>query len=112
MSVQKSDQTLVITGITGYLASVLGYDLLTKGYTIRGTSRSFRSAKSLLEGPYAPFKDRVKIYEVPDITVDGAFDNVVRGKLFNFLYSLLFEYHTVSLSVSRPTHYLLSNISL
>lgn len=73
-------EILVITGINGYLASVLGHTLLTKGYSIRGTVRSLRSANALLEGAYAPFKDRVQIYEVPDITVDGAFDNVVQGE--------------------------------
>jgi nucleoside-diphosphate-sugar epimerase len=73
-------EILVITGINGYLASVLGYSLLNEGYSIRGTVRSLQSAEPLLEGAYASFKDRVTFYEVPDITVDCAFDEVVRGK--------------------------------
>jgi nucleoside-diphosphate-sugar epimerase len=79
-AVSPKNEVLVITGINGYLASVLGHILLAKGYSIRGTVRSLRSANALLEGAYAPFKEQVTIYEVPDITVDGAFDDVVRGE--------------------------------
>ncbi|KAF2835330.1 NAD(P)-binding protein [Patellaria atrata CBS 101060] len=79
MSQPSNNDVLVITGINGYIASVLGYALLKKGYHIRGTVRSLEKAKPLLEGVYAPYKDRVQIYQVPDITADGAFDEVVKG---------------------------------
>ncbi|CAD6443613.1 48775d96-b4dd-4517-ba77-da740819e717 [Sclerotinia trifoliorum] len=74
-----NNSTVLITGINGYIASVLGMQLLEAGYSIRGTTRRLSSADPLLEGPYAPYIDRVKIYEVPDMTVSGAFDEAVKG---------------------------------
>jgi hypothetical protein len=75
----SNGQTLLITGINGYIASVLGVFVLSEGYSLRGTTRRAASAEPLLSGPYAPYKDRVKIYEVPDMTVDGAFDEAAKG---------------------------------
>ncbi|KAJ8071399.1 hypothetical protein OCU04_001720 [Sclerotinia nivalis] len=71
--------TVLITGINGYIASVLGMHLLQAGYSIRGTTRRLSSADPLLKGPYAPYIDQVKIYEVPDMTISGAFDEAVKG---------------------------------
>ncbi|KAF7872381.1 hypothetical protein EAF04_003302 [Stromatinia cepivora] len=71
--------TVLITGINGYIASVLGLHLLEAGYSIRGTTRRLSSTEPLLKGPYAPYIDRVKMYEVPDMTISGAFDEVVKG---------------------------------
>ncbi|KAH7384961.1 hypothetical protein BKA64DRAFT_154165 [Cadophora sp. MPI-SDFR-AT-0126] len=80
MSIPESNgKTVLITGVNGYIASVLGLDLLSKGYSLRGTSRRAASAEPLLKGPYAPYIDRVKIYEVPDMTIDGAFDEAANG---------------------------------
>lgn len=76
----SNNKTVLITGINGYIASVLGSHLLQAGYSIRGTTRRISSAEPLLKGPYAPYIDRVKIYEVPDMTVSGAFDEAVKGK--------------------------------
>jgi nucleoside-diphosphate-sugar epimerase len=75
----RNGKTVLITGINGYIASVLGLALLEKGYSLRGTSRRIASTEPLLKGPYAPYADRIKIYEVPDMTVDGAFDEAVKG---------------------------------
>ena len=80
MSLPDSNgQTLLITGINGYIASVLGALILSKGYFLRGTTRRAASAEPLLTGPYAAYKDRIKIFEVPDMTVDGAFDEAAKG---------------------------------
>lgn len=76
---ESNGKTVLITGINGYIAGVLGLHLLSKGYSIRGTSRRAASAEPLLKGPYAPYSERVKIYEVPDMTVDEAFDEAVKG---------------------------------
>ncbi|TGO26465.1 hypothetical protein BPAE_0059g00350 [Botrytis paeoniae] len=75
----SNNRTVLITGINGYIASVLGLHLLQAGYSVRGTTRRISSAEPLLKGPYAPYIDRVKIYEVPDITIAGAFDEAVKG---------------------------------
>jgi len=80
MSLPESNgKTILVTGINGYIASVLGLDLLSKGYSLRGTSRRAASAASLLQGPFAPYADRVTIFEVPDMTIDGAFDEAAKG---------------------------------
>lgn len=76
----SNGKTVLITGINGYISSVLGLHLLAKGYSVRGTTRRRTSSEPLLIGPYASYKERVEIYEVPDITVSGAFDKAARGK--------------------------------
>lgn len=76
---ESNGKTVLITGINGYIASVLGLHLLDKGYSVRGTARSAASSERLLQGPYAAYSNRVGIYEVPDITVDGAFDEASKG---------------------------------
>jgi nucleoside-diphosphate-sugar epimerase len=76
---ESNGKSVLVTGINGYIASVLGLELLSKGYILRGTSRRASSVQSLLKGPYAVYSDRVKIYEVPDMTIDGAFDEASRG---------------------------------
>jgi hypothetical protein len=81
MAVPESNgKTVLITGINGYIASVLGMHLLSNGYSIRGTSRKAASAEPLIKGPYAPYADRVTMYEVPDMTIHGAFDEAVKGQ--------------------------------
>lgn len=75
----SNGKTVLITGINGYIASVLGLNLLTRGYSLRGTTRRLASTDPLLKGPYAPYADRIKIYEVSDMTIDGAFDDAAKG---------------------------------
>ena len=72
---------VVVSGINGYIASTIGLDLLKKGYTLRGTSRSTHSADALLKGAYKDYIDRVQMVSVPDMTVPGAFDEAVKGSL-------------------------------
>ncbi|MCJ1394595.1 hypothetical protein MMC18_007475, partial [Xylographa bjoerkii] len=80
MSSTKSDGKIVlVSGINGYIASTIGLDLLKKGYTLRGTSRSAHSADALLKGAYKDYVDRVQMVSVPDMTIPGAFDEAVKG---------------------------------
>ena len=76
----SNGKTVLVTGINGYIASVLGLLLLTKGYSIRGTTRRSASSEPLLKGPYAPYRDRVQIFEIADMTADGAFDEAAKGE--------------------------------
>lgn len=78
----SNGKTILITGINGYIASVLGQLLLSKGYSIRGTTRRTVASDSLLKGPYAPYKERIQIYEIPDMTASGAFDEAAKGGYF------------------------------
>lgn len=76
----SNGKTVLITGINGYIASVLGALVISKGYYLRGTSRRLASTEALLTGPYAQYKERVKMFEVPDMVgLGGA----------NFLFQLV-----------------------
>lgn len=75
----SNGKTVLITGINGYIASVLAQLLLTKGYSIRGTTRRSAASEPFLNGPWAPYKERVQIYEVSDMTASGAFDEAAKG---------------------------------
>jgi len=75
----SNGKTALITGINGYIASVIGHELLQKGYNLRGTSRSAKSSDPLFNGAYQEYASRVEIVEVPDMTVTGAFDEAVKG---------------------------------
>jgi len=76
----RNGKTVLITGINGYIASALGQLLLANGYSVRGTTRRLASTEPLLNGPYAKYQDRIKIFEVPDMTISGAFDEASKGQ--------------------------------
>jgi nucleoside-diphosphate-sugar epimerase len=76
---ESNGKTVLITGINGYIAGVIGQLLLTKGYSLRGTTRKASSVEGLVKGPYGPYQDRVQIFEVPDMTKPGAFDEAAKG---------------------------------
>jgi hypothetical protein len=80
-----SKDLVLITGVNGYIAAVAAKHFLDHGHSVRGTVRKVASAKELLEGPLKEYADSGKftVVEVPDITVDGAFDEAVKGKYTN-----------------------------
>jgi nucleoside-diphosphate-sugar epimerase len=63
------------------IAAVTAKHLLDTGYSVRGTVRKSSSAKPLLDGPLKEYAaaGKLTVTEVPDITVDGAFDQAVKG---------------------------------
>ena len=80
MSLPASNGKIVlISGINGYIASNIGLDLLHKGYTVRGTSRSISARDHLLSGAFKGYEGRYEHEVVPDITETGAFDKAVKG---------------------------------
>jgi len=92
MAISESNgQTILITGINGYIASALGQLVLSNGYSLRGTSRSVKSALPLLTGAYAAYSDRVEIIEIPSMTAEGAFDEAVKGEYPSGISSGLFS---------------------
>lgn len=76
-----SNDLVLITGVNGYIASVAAKHFLDHGHSVRGTVRKATSAQALLDGPLKDYAATGKftIAEVPDITVDGAFDEAVKG---------------------------------
>ncbi|KAJ4291166.1 hypothetical protein N0V90_010364 [Kalmusia sp. IMI 367209] len=76
-----SKGTVLISGLNGFIAAVTAKHLLDNGYKVRGTVRRLLSATPLVEGPLKSYAQsgQLSIVEVPDITVDGAFDDAVQG---------------------------------
>lgn len=72
---------VLITGVNGYIAAVAAKHFLDHGYSVRGTVRKVASVKEIAEGPLKKYADAgtFTVVEVPDITVDGAFDEAVKG---------------------------------
>ena len=74
-----NNKVILISGITGYIAGRIGYNLLQKGYIVRGTSRRQHSADALINGAYREYADRVQILAVADMAKPRAFDEAVKG---------------------------------
>lgn len=80
MSSPNSDgKTVLVTGISGYIASLIGLEILFRGYNLRCTSRTLERAEALLNHAYEDYASRVEIIEIKDITEPGVFDEAVRG---------------------------------
>ncbi|GAA5907433.1 uncharacterized protein JCM6883_001207 [Sporobolomyces salmoneus] len=71
--------TILVTGANGFIASHLVEQLLPFGYKVRGTTRSASKLSNLKKKWDAKYPGQFEIAEVPDITVDGAFDDAVKG---------------------------------
>ncbi|RMX90014.1 hypothetical protein D0869_00441 [Hortaea werneckii] len=72
--------TVLVTGVTGFIASHVADQLLQAGYHVRGTSRSKDKADwmvQLFSSKYG--ENRFEVYEVPDMMADTAFDESVKG---------------------------------
>jgi hypothetical protein len=74
---------VLISGINGYIAAVTAKHFLDAGLNVRGTARKLASAKEMIEGPLKGYAQagRFEVVEVPDITVEGAFDEAVKGRV-------------------------------
>jgi nucleoside-diphosphate-sugar epimerase len=79
------EQTAVVTGATGFVATELVKQLLAKGYNVRGTVRSTKdSAKTqALTNLAAALPGRLELFEA-DLLTDGTFDDAVSGAHYVF----------------------------
>lgn len=91
-----SKDLILISGVNGYIAAVAAKHFLDSGYSVRGTVRKLESANPLLEGPLKDYatSGAFSVVEVPDITVDGAFDEAVKGNSIRFLS--IEAFHTIA----------------
>ena len=72
-----TEQPVVVTGASGFIAAHLVKELLERGYRVRGTVRGGAEKYPFLTGlPGAPA--RLELVNA-DLTTEGAFDEVVRG---------------------------------
>lgn len=76
-----SRSLVLITGINGYIAAHTAATFLKAGYSVRGTIRGRNANVESLVRALTPYHDgsRLELVEVPDISVDGAFDHAVEG---------------------------------
>ncbi|KAK6501415.1 methylglyoxal reductase (NADPH-dependent) gre2 [Arthrobotrys musiformis] len=70
---------ILVTGVTGYIASWTALKLLEQGYKVRGTARTLSKAEYLKTGPFAKYASNFEIAEVADLEDDGAFNEAVKG---------------------------------
>ncbi|KAK1572679.1 NAD dependent epimerase/dehydratase [Colletotrichum navitas] len=71
---------VLVTGVNGYLGSHVADQFLHYGYNVRGTVRDVVSSGwlcDLFEGKYG--KGRFELVSVPDMTTEGAYNEVVKG---------------------------------
>ena len=73
-----SEQTIVITGISGFVASHIARTFLEAGYKVRGTVRSERSIAGIQKA-HAQQNDRLSFVVVPDMAAPNALHDAVKG---------------------------------
>lgn len=89
---------VLVTGASGFVASWVIKELLDEGYTVRGTLRSIDKSEQ-----YPPSikkeaeSGRLEFVEVPDMAVEGAFDDAVRD-----VDAILHVASPVTISVDDP----------
>lgn len=72
--------TVLVTGANGLLGSHTADQFLEHGYKVRGTVRDAEKnawLQALFDNKYG--KGSFELFEVPDLTVDGAFHEAVKG---------------------------------
>jgi nucleoside-diphosphate-sugar epimerase len=72
--------TVLITGVNGYIASHVADQVIAAGYKVRGTVRSKAKGElmtEVYEKRHGPGKFESVV--VPDMAVDHAFDDAVKG---------------------------------
>ena len=74
--------TVLVTGANGLLGSHIADQFLEHGYKVRGTVRDTEKnawLQTVFDKKYG--KGSFELFKVPDLTVDGAFDEAVKGVL-------------------------------
>lgn len=72
------DQTILITGASGFVATHVLRVFLQRGYRVRGTVRSEQTAERVRE-IFTEYGDKLSFTIVKDIAQPGAFDEAVKG---------------------------------
>lgn len=71
-------QTVLVTGASGFIAAHVVEAFLQKGYNVRGTVRSDKTAAKVLK-THAKYSEQISVAIVPDIAAPNAFDEAVKG---------------------------------
>lgn len=76
---------IVISGATGFIGSHVVDQALAAGYRVRGTTRDVEKAAWEVEHFEKKYgADKFELVAVPDMGVETAFDEAVKGKLGHF----------------------------
>jgi len=72
---------VLITGVTGHVASELARQFLERGYRVRGTARDLAKASWLVNDVFKDYVDKgyFELTHVPYIDAEGGFDASVKG---------------------------------
>lgn len=70
--------TVLVTGASGFIATHVVNAFLRKGYNVRGTVRSEKSAAEVRQ-THADYTGQLSLSIVPDIAAPHAFDEAVKG---------------------------------
>ncbi|KAL7926426.1 hypothetical protein ACQKWADRAFT_318342 [Trichoderma austrokoningii] len=72
---------VLITGLTGYIATHVGQEFLDRGYKVRGTVRDLAKASWLKDDLFsaAHAAGNLELVQVPDLGAPNAFDAAVKG---------------------------------
>lgn len=74
----RSSQLVLITGASGFIGSEIALEALRQGFSVRLAVRK-QSQADAFKAAYPDFASRITSTIVPDITVEGAFDEAVQG---------------------------------
>ena len=77
-SISPKDDTILITGVSGFVASWITHAFLDAGYSVRGTVRSEKSIESIRK-KHAKHADRLSFTIVPDMAALNALNDAVKG---------------------------------
>ncbi|KAI8976326.1 NAD-P-binding protein [Trametes punicea] len=78
----KPPATVLVTGANGYIGLWIVRELLLRGYAVQGAVRTVGKADDMaswLTQKYPAVASRYQSFIVPDITVEGAYDEAVKG---------------------------------
>ena len=78
MTSSASNQTILITGGSGFIGTHVVKTFLEAGYKVRAAVRSSTSAAAVREA-LAPYAEQLSFSIVPDIVRNGAYDEAVKG---------------------------------
>ncbi|KAK7040589.1 NAD-P-binding protein [Favolaschia claudopus] len=70
--------TVLITGLTGFIATHTALAFLNAGYSVKGTTRTAAKAEQWISR-FPDHKPRFQYAVVPDMSIPGAFDEAVKG---------------------------------
>ncbi|KAI9172834.1 Aldehyde reductase [Paramyrothecium foliicola] len=86
---------VLVTGVNGFIGSIIADYFLQNGYKVRGAVRNPTKAAWLQAHFDKQYPGNFKLFEVPVITLDGAYNEAVKGGPFSPLTNLQLLIRTI-----------------